>query len=299
MLFSKAQKNAILFADISGSSALYKAQGNESAKQLIDGIFKLLSKSTFRHQGRVVKTIGDEVMAAFPSVELACLAAVDMQNNVEQVAHSHGLGLRVGIGFGKTLKDGDDLFGEAVNDAAFVTGIAKATQILLTESVVEQLSDEMKPMTQAFDQVTLKGGSKRSTIYRMFWKTPSAGFSETQVFSIDAVNSQIDKARMSLSVDEQAYEITPTLCPFVLGRNTSNSSLAVDSELVSRDHCHIVFRRGKFVLIDHSTNGTYIKPDEAKEIYLRREELPLLGSGSISLGVSHQSSNSIAIKFSV
>ena len=58
-----------------------------------------------------------------------------------------------------------------------------------------------------------------------------------------------------------------------------------------------MYRRGKFVLIDHSTNGTFIQPDGAQEIYLRREELPLLGDGTITLGISQSASNKDIIQF--
>jgi adenylate cyclase len=58
----------------------------------------------------------------------------------------------------------------------------------------------------------------------------------------------------------------------------------VETSLVSRVHARIEWRRGKFVLIDQSTNGTFVKPQGGQEVYLRREEMPLVGRGCISLG---------------
>ncbi|NVJ60625.1 MAG: FHA domain-containing protein [Gammaproteobacteria bacterium] len=297
MIFSRGKQKSILFADVSGSSALYKSVGNEKAKSIIDEILNSLVFSTKKYEGRVIKTIGDEIMTCFDKPENACRAAMEMQQASEKIDREHTLGVRIGIGHGKTIEEGHDLFGEAVNDAAFVTGIAKASQILLTESVVKNLPPELYMATQAFDQVAIKGSTAHSTIHRLFWKPQSGGFSETQVFSAQDVSNHLDSSSLSLIFEGQNLKVEAGNEPFIIGRHQQQSSLQVDSELVSRDHCHIVFRRGKFVLIDHSTNGTYIKPDEAQEIYLRREELPLLGSGTISLGISHDSPKAKLIRF--
>jgi class 3 adenylate cyclase len=299
MLFTRGKRKTILFADVSGSSALYKSLGNEKAKSIIDQMIGVMTYNTEKYQGRVIKTIGDEIMACFDDCEKACRAAIAIQREIEGLSHGYTLGVRIGIGFGKTLEEGHDLFGEAVNDAAFVTGIAKSSQILLTESVAQQLPEPLRQSVQEFDQVTIKGSLHDSTIYRLFWKTPTSGFSETQVFSVQTVNEHLDTNQLLLTVGNRQFSISPETTPFVIGRNQQQVNLLIDNELVSRDHCHIVFRRGKFVLIDHSTNGTYIKPEDAQEIYLRREELPLLGNGTISLGISNHSPEATLIRFEI
>lgn len=68
-----------------------------------------------------------------------------------------------------------------------------------------------------------------------------------------------------------------------MGRG-SGCALIVEAGLVSRVHAKIEYRRGKFVLIDQSTNGTFVRSEDNREVYLRREEMPLLGRGHISLG---------------
>jgi len=87
--------------------------------------------------------------------------------------------------------------------------------------------------------------------------------------------------------------------PFIIGRDHRKSHLHVDSSLASRDHCHIVIHRGKFVLVDHSTNGTYVKTPEQPEIYLRREELPLQGEGTISIGRRAHQDKELTIYYKV
>jgi predicted component of type VI protein secretion system len=75
--------------------------------------------------------------------------------------------------------------------------------------------------------------------------------------------------------------------------------LTVAAKYASRSHANLEFRRGKFVLADHSTNGTYVKLNEQNNIFIRREELPLIGEGYISLGEEYKKENITNIYFSV
>ena len=68
-----------------------------------------------------------------------------------------------------------------------------------------------------------------------------------------------------------------------LGRD-AGCDVVVDEHHVSRTHARIGFERGKFLLEDQSTNGTYVLTHDHNVVYLRRERLPLWGDGTISLG---------------
>jgi len=70
---------------------------------------------------------------------------------------------------------------------------------------------------------------------------------------------------------------------FIIGR-AKDCDLSINSDLASRHHALLVYRKGKFVLVDQSTNGSFVKPQGGKETYVQAEELPLAGSGFISLG---------------
>jgi class 3 adenylate cyclase len=67
----RSQTQAIMFADVSGSSALYKRVGNEQAKATIDDAVQFMTALTIVHEGTLVKTIGDEIMARFDLVNQA------------------------------------------------------------------------------------------------------------------------------------------------------------------------------------------------------------------------------------
>jgi adenylate cyclase len=279
------QPQAIMFADVSGSSALYRRLGNVQAKAIIDKALTYMVEYTVNHGGVVVKTIGDEIMARFDSADAACCAACAIQQACLNQTGSDAVALRIGIAYGPALLDNNDVFGDTVNDAAYVAHIARANQILLSESVVNELGAEPRHRCQEFDRINIKGASNDTLIYRLQWETPTQNHSATTVMSLKEVARHLETYKLRLRVADKTDELLPDQTPFVIGRDPVKTDLHVDSTLASRDHCHIVFQHGKYVLIDHSTNGTYVSNADQPAIYLRRGELPLFGTGSISLGL--------------
>lgn len=274
-----SEERAILFADICGSSGLYKALGNHAAEHKIRTLLAQVKNQVDRHQGQVIKTIGDEVMACFADANraLACAQAIQ-----QQLHHSAGaLQLRIGASFGPVVCNDNDLFGESVNDAAFVARIARAQEIIVTPALVSALAPAQAKHCREFDQVALKGGAQKQIIYRAQWQK-EASASATQVMSL-VQTQQIKQPVLCLTLGGQTLQITPEQTPYTLGR-AEYSNVRINSQFASREHCHILYRRGKYVLIDHSTNGTYVLPRQQREIYLRREETPLEGDGQFSLG---------------
>lgn len=282
------QLRAVMFADVSGSSALYKQAGNQQAKTIIDGAIALMTSETEAHNGTVVKTIGDEIMARFDCASDACQTAMAIQYKCSRSAELSNLSIRIGMDFGPTLLDKNDVFGNTVNDAAFIAHISRGTQILLSGAMVDALEQAFACLCQEFDNIQIKGHSSKSTIYRLQWEAPAQSQSETTVMSITDLTQKLNDDALILTANQQTISITPDQTPFIIGRDTDCTHLHVSVGLASRDHCHIVYRRGKYVLVDNSTNGTFVTQADQAEIYLRREELPLMSSGSFSIGQSAQ-----------
>ena len=106
-----------------------------------------------------------------------------------------------------------------------------------------------------------------------------------------------NQQRLYLTYHEKIKEVRSDDDGISMGRS-ANSDLLVPSELASRKHIRIVYRKGKFVVSDHSTNGTFIKSQNGKEVYIHGEDYPLTGSGFISLGESTALDNDHLIYFS-
>jgi len=94
----QASEAAVLFADISGSTKLYESAGNAVAHAAVENCVNLMRQKTEAAKGRVVKTIGDEVMAIFPRADDAADAAIEMQLAVSALppVGETALGIRVG-----------------------------------------------------------------------------------------------------------------------------------------------------------------------------------------------------------
>ena len=295
----RSQHQAIMFADVSGSSALYKRLGNAQAKAIIDEAVQFMTAITIVHEGTVVKTIGDEIMARFNESTQACEAAIAIQQRSIKEPDLKDLGIRIGIAYGDVLITTNDVFGDIVNDAACVAHIARANQIVITQAIVDALENSLRRDCQMFDRINIKGETEKTLIYRLEWEHSGKDNRATMVMPIHDVTRFVDKFELKLVVNGQAISLLPEQTPLHIGRDPHKAQLLIENELASREHCHIEFRRGKYVLIDHSTNGTYVYVDEQAPIYLRREELPLQGQGYIGLGQTVAAATPWALHFKV
>src|SRR3954451_12362529 len=137
---ARSEHVAILFADIAGSTKLFDVRGDVVARGLVAHALTLLGDVAAEHSGRVVKTIGDEVMCAFSDAASAFAAAISMQRRIDsdEASAREGVAVRIGFHSGTALLEAGDLFGQAVNVAAHVASLAKREQILAT---AETLAD--------------------------------------------------------------------------------------------------------------------------------------------------------------
>ena len=288
---------AIMFADISGSTRLYNQLGDEKAEKLISSRLDKMRELTAIHNGRVVKTIGDEVMCQFPTAIQATLAAKEMHLEKTTNDAANNLDIRVGMHFGNTIEKNRDIFGDAVNIAARMAAIAKANQIITTENFILQLNDDLKSKTRLFDTARVKGIDDEIKIYQILWEADNVTTFATAQHIQQITQSNVSIV-LKLNGEERFYTDSDINSAISIGRD-AGCDLTVDAAYASRSHINLEFRRGKFVLIDHSTNGTYVKLNKQDEIFIRREELPLLGEGYISLGENYNADNTANIYFSV
>ncbi len=271
-------KIAILFADLAGSSALYRQLGDATAKECIDQLLNTLVALAERYGGQLIKSIGDEVMLRFSNAENAAISAIKIQ---EQAA-TLGFAMRIGMSYGVAVIEPHDVFGDTVNQAAFLTSMALARQIVIAEETVNCLPAYLRSNCQQFDRLVIKGSAKQTDVFRLNWQTKDELLDATRVNQHTSDTHRTP--RLILEIGDTVCEVTVKSPPLHLGRDLHQVDLAVYTREASRDHCHLLFHRGKYVLVDHSTNGTYIQAEGQPETYIRRESTPLYGAGKISLG---------------
>lgn len=270
---------AVLFADVSGSTRLYETLGDERALATVGRCVLLMREACDGHAGRVVKTIGDEVMAVFALADQAAQAAAAMQARVaaESVAGTERLAIRVGFHYGSAIEADGDVFGDSVNVASRLAGIAQASQVIMSGATAAMLSPWLRARTRALAALTVKGKRQDLDVCELLWQDSNDDLTtlSTRV-AMPLAWLRIRHGDRELVLDDGR----PTL---TLGRDAQNDVVIAD-RLASRMHAHIERRRDRFLLVDHSSNGTFVTQDGEPEIPLRREEFVLRGRGRVSFG---------------
>ena len=289
---------AILFADIAKSTHIYEALGDETAKNLIDACISLLSEVTVKYEGTVIKTIGDEIMCTFPTAGDAVDAAVEMHQSLGEMTFPEkpdysSPNIYVGIQFGTVIKEDGDIFGDAVNMASRMVGMAKQRQIVTTEGTIKLLSAERQCAARCIDKTTVKGKSGEIRIYEVIWEE-----NDLTVMATTSAEIPTAQSRLELTYQGQSLILNENRPNATLGRQQHNDIIISDSR-VSRSHARIEYKRGKFSLIDQSSNGTLVRIQDKKTILLRREAVHLQGDGVIGLGQKVTAESETAIHFAV
>jgi len=284
-----------MFSDIVGSTRLYEALGDIDAAECVNQCIAQMSEIASTYGGTVINTIGDEIMCSFNSADAAVMAA----NRIHEV-YSAGpvaqfnvtLALRIGIDYGEIVVREDDIFGDVVNVAARVANIAVANQTIISEKVIMALSYEQRSKTRQYDRIAVKGKTELLTLYEVMRQDRDVTVMRNTILTTHSSRAQ----SLHLIYKGKSIALPSNSKAFVLGRSVT-SDLVIEAGLVSRTHAYCVYRREKFILIDQSTNGTFIKTAEGREVYLRREEIPLVGRGTIALGESGRADNGQIIQY--
>src|SRR3954468_10407784 len=134
----------LLFTDLKGSTALYDRIGDLNAFALVQQHFGRLQEVTVRHNGAIIKTIGDAVMAAFLKPADAVQAALEMRKEIASFNERQPdkalilkIGVHKGAAIAVTLNDRLDYFGQTVNIAARVQNLAESDEIYISQDVYE------------------------------------------------------------------------------------------------------------------------------------------------------------------
>jgi class 3 adenylate cyclase len=173
----------LVFTDLKGSTALYGRIGDLNAFSLVQQHFERLLDVTVASKGAVIKTLGDAVMAAFVTPADAVWAAIAMRDEIARF-NARRLGqeliLKVGIHRGAaiavTLNDRLDYFGQTVNIAARVQGLADGDEICLTRDVYDAdgVAALLSPYRVAGDHAQLKGVGGEMEVFRVGPKPAAA-----------------------------------------------------------------------------------------------------------------------------
>jgi adenylate cyclase len=290
---------AILFADVVGSTQLYEQFGDARAREMVGRCLETMRIATDRHNGTVIKTMGDEVMSTFPTADDAMNAARYMLEQISQdetLVHDHGhVAIRVGCHFGPVVREQHDIFGSAVHTANRMTSQAKAQQIITTQATAEMLGPEWRSLVRQIDVATVRGQADEVVLYEVLWQPDEA---TSMLPAVGMAEASPRARRVVLRHQDTELIVGDGRKAATLGRSDDND-LVVKGTLISRLHARVEVLRGKVTLIDESTNGTFVLSDSGDELFVRRDSTALTGKGVIGLGRVAQPGSALAVDYAV
>ncbi len=288
---------AILFADVVGSTRLYEQMGDLRARDMVAICIDIMRSATEQRQGTVIKTMGDEVMSTFPSADEALNAAAQMQQQISSHAQlkvdGQPVSIRIGCHFGPVMLENRDVFGATVHTANRMTSQAKAGQIITTAATVERLSPEWRASCRQIDVAAIKGQGNEVALYEVLWQSEDV---TSMVPAISMSSRPVRLLRLRLRANDRDLVLDEQHSSITIGRAEDND-VVIKGNLISRLHARIEISRNKFVLIDQSTNGTFVQTADGEDSFVRRDSLQIKGEGTIGLGKLPEQDSPQTIRF--
>ncbi len=287
-----------MFADVVGSTRIYEALGDQRAREVIAVCLDLMQGATEKNRGTVIKTIGDEVMATFPTADDGLNAAAQIQRTISThpalQIEGQAVSVRIGVHFGPVVLEKHDVFGSTVNTANRMTSQAKSGQIMTTAATVELLSPDWRASVRQIDLAALSVQGAEVMQYEAIWQTEDI----TSMLPSIHLGGAADRraVRLRLVMADRELVLDETRPQIAIGRADENDVI-IRGNLISRIHARIELSRSKFLLIDQSTNGTFVNALNGEEAFVRRDSMQLKGVGMIGLGKVPEAESPQTIRF--
>jgi class 3 adenylate cyclase len=273
----------VLFADVSGNVRLHEKLGHAESLRAVDRCLRRMERSVDAFGGRIVKAVGDELMAVFDTADEASQAALDMQDRVADLPPVSGvkLGIRVGFSHGPVDEAESGFSGETVEAAAQLAGQAKPGQILTDVNTREALSASFR---DSLREPEARGPGLPSDVFELVVQDELASTESADV-NVEGAEKGAPSARLCLRYDGEVIVLDGRKDVISLGRD-AQSDVIIHDRRASRHHVQIERRGESYVLIDKSTNGTYVTLDGQPEVFVRQREFVLRGKGLICFAAS-------------
>jgi len=304
----------VMFTDVAGSTRYFDQHGDLAGMAMLQEVNDTLQPQVGQHQGKIVKTIGDAVMAYFENPVQAVRCAIAMQRAIEEANKTHTeaqrIRIRVALNLGVGLLKDNDVFGDVVNVCSRIEHETEAGRIGISPSVVEAVNKEKDIACRRIGNVAMRGKAQAMDLYEVVWRegekveAPApAKLSGEQIalatgtrLGLDdevrraiaaAVRGKAQAAKAPAIVKKKfaLVEVLPdrslgkhfplTAESVVVGREKSEIEFPEDS-LMSREHAVFTNLGGALYVEDlASANGTFVRIREPHT--LAQDDIVLLG----------------------
>lgn len=266
VLTESTHRATVLFAGVSGISQLCEAAGAARAGEAVKQCQERLRLAAQLGGGRVVKALDEEIMALFPAAAAAAGAAAAMQAAIDALPEvgNTKLGVRIAFLSGPVTERNGDVLGDTVNLTARLAAYAKKHQIITSSSTAAALGGDFQGRVRDLG-VNAKPG--QVGLCELVWRN---NFPPHEVLRLKYGSTEVMRRRGKYNYVR-------------MGRDF-DCGLIVFDDAASRQHCTVEQRDDRFVLVDHSTNGTYVTEEGDPEILLQGDSFPLRKHGWLALG---------------
>ena len=174
---AKRKLSAILSADVKGYSRLM-GDDEIATVRTVEAYRKIIAEGVRNYSGRVVDSPGDNVLAEFLSVVDAVESAVEIQKELKaknmELSENRRMEFRIGINLGDVIEEGERIYGDGVNVAARIEGIADGGGICISGTVFDSIENKLALEFQSFGEHSVKNIAKPIRIYKVLFEHDTA-----------------------------------------------------------------------------------------------------------------------------
>ena len=297
----------VVFTDLFGSTGAFEALGNARATQAVTQITTWIAKIVESHGGRVVKMLGDGVLALFKDNPSAINAVVEMQrthqSRMTQLPPANRMPIRIGVASGDVELVAGDCYGDAVNIAARLSDLSGPHQIWANSAALDGADEADGVRFRILGPISIRGRAEPCTVYQVEWQEDVASdfltMQSDHVPLLDSPHADVLGGQIELTWKEKTKTFKSFELPIHIGR-IRQVEFVVNDPRVSRTHARVDWRNGSVMLVDVSTYGCWVRfAGGGSDLLLRREECLLPGRGEIALGSSFADLTAPTVTFSV
>lgn len=300
-------QTTVVFADLMGSTAVFETIGSARASKVVTQLMQWIGDICVVHNGRVIKTLGDGILAVFPHAPDAISAVVEMQRNHQKRIAASTAGtrmpIRVGVARGEVDFVDGDCYGDAVNVASRLSDLSGPHQIWANSPSLEEAVESDGVRFRPLGPITIRGRGEPCEVFQVEWHENLTSDFLTKPATVDSQRDRLEKDILGGAIElvwlDVRKQFRSSQLPVHIGR-VSQAEFVVNDPRVSRAHARIDWRNGSILLVDVSTYGSWVRfSGGGADLLLRREECVLHGNGEIALGASFSDLSVPTVVFSV
>lgn len=303
----------VLFAEITGDAPLLDKIGAMETQRAVERCRNRAERAIDAYQGTIVEAAGRTLIAHFPRTESAALAAFDLRERVSQLPPVSGVRLSLHAILHHGRLDGGIMPSETVMARAkALVGATPTGKIVLSPEAATSMPAHIQSQLETLQLEGVEGALftldaiqpgaspvvPASTAPGAAPEPQGTGAEAPPPVADEPTARPVARQTMMLS-HNRATMILSEARPIVLAGREEGNDIVIGDRRASRHHARIEWRHGSYMLIDTSTNGTYMTDDAGLEVALRHAEAEMPSRGRIGFGYSPSDASAEVVIFDI